>query len=110
MALILVSSIIFLRYRVKSAIAPLVICISEIIIILGIASVVKWDLDLPSIAGILAAIGTGVDDQIVLLDEARQKEQLNLKQRIKRAFVIILGSYATVVASLLPLWWAGAGG
>ncbi len=109
-ALFLVAIIVFIRYRTRSSIAPLIVCTSEIIITLGIAAFIKWDLDLPSIAGILAAIGTGVDDQIVILDEAKQKEEsLGLKQRIKRAFTIILGAYFTVVASLLPLWWAGAG-
>ncbi len=109
-ALLLVALTIFIRYRTKSAIAPLIVCTSEIIITLGIAAFIKWDLDLPSIAGILAAIGTGVDDQIVILDEVKQKgELLNIKQRMKRAFAIVLGAYFTVVASLLPLWWAGAG-
>lgn len=109
-AILLVSIVLFIRYKTKSAIAPLIICTSEIIITLGIAAFIKWDLDLPSIAGILAAIGTGVNDQIVILDEAKQKEEsLNIKQKIKRAFTIIFGVYLTAIASLLPLWWAGAG-
>lgn len=110
-ALLLVAIIIFIRYRgLKSSFAPLLICTSEIIITLGIAAMIKWDLDLPSIAGILAAIGTGVDDQIVVLDEAKHKEEvLSIKQRITRAFTIVLGAYFTSVVSLLPLWWAGAG-
>ncbi|MCX6746761.1 MAG: hypothetical protein NTU63_01365 [Candidatus Pacearchaeota archaeon] len=109
-ALLSVVIIIFIKYRkIKISIPPLIICTSEIIITLGIAALMKWDLDLPSIAGILAAIGTGVDDQIVMLDEAEHKEFLSIKQRIKRAFAIILGAYFTSVASLLPLWWAGAG-
>ncbi|MCL5018323.1 MAG: PDZ domain-containing protein [Candidatus Pacearchaeota archaeon] len=109
-ALLLIALTLFLRYRGKSSLAPLLICTSEIIITLGVAAFLKWDLDLPSLAGILAAIGTGVDDQIVILDEARQKnESMGIKQKIKRAFVIILGAYFTVLASLLPLWWAGAG-
>jgi preprotein translocase subunit SecD len=109
-SIVLVSLIVLLRYRVKAAMAPLAVCISEIIITLGIASLINWNLDLPSIAGILAAIGTGVDDQIVILDESRHKEEsLNIKQKIKRAFVIVLGAYVTMVASLIPLFWAGAG-
>jgi preprotein translocase subunit SecD len=109
-SLLLVSIIIFLRYKGKSSIAPLIVCFSEIIIILGIAALIKWDLDLASIAGILAAIGTGVDDQIVILDEAKRKEDsINIKQKIKRAFVIILGAYFVGLVSLLPLLWAGAG-
>ena len=110
-ALLLVAIIVFIRYKgLKSSIWPLVICTSEIIITLGVAAVIRWDLDLPSIAGILAAIGTGVDDQIVVLDETKHKgEVLSVKQRIKRAFGIIMGAYFASVVSLLPLWWAGAG-
>ena len=109
-ALLLVVLIIFIRYRAKSSIAPLIICTSEIIITLGIAAMIKWDLDLPSIAGILAAIGTGVDDQIVVLDETRHKEEsLSIKQKIKRAFAIIIGAYLTVLVSLLPILGVGTG-
>jgi preprotein translocase subunit SecD len=43
------------------------------------------------------------------LDESRNKISLTLKQRLKRAFSIIMGAYFTVAVSLLPLLWAGAG-
>jgi preprotein translocase subunit SecD len=110
-ALLLVAIIVFIRYRgLKSSLAPLIVCTSEIIITLGIAAIISWNLDLPSIAGILAAIGTGVDDQIVILDEAKHKEEsLSVKQKIKRAFAIVMGAYAASVVSLLPLLGAGAG-
>lgn len=110
-ALLSVAIILFIRYKgLKSSFAPLLICTSEIIITIGVAAFIKWDLDLPSIAGILAAIGTGIDDQIVVLDEAKNKESsISIKERIKKAFIIIIGAYVTSVASLLPLWWAGAG-
>lgn len=109
-ALLAVAIIIFIRYKkFKSSIALLVTSISEIIIILGIASLIEWNLDLPSLAGILATIGTGIDSQIIILDEARQSEFISLKQRLKRAFAIILGAYFTAVVALLPLLWAGAG-
>ena len=80
----------------------------SIIIILGIAAFIQWNLDLPSIAGILATIGTGIDSQIIIIDEAKTK-LLNIKQRLKRAFSIILGSYFTAFVSLIPLYWAAAG-
>jgi len=109
-ALFAVSLIIFVRYRkFKSSIALLITSISEIIIILGIASLIGWNLDLPSIAGILAVIGTGIDQQIIILDEARRSTFLDIKQRMKRAFSIILGAYFTAVVALLPLLWVGAG-
>ncbi|MEK6850628.1 MAG: PDZ domain-containing protein [Nanoarchaeota archaeon] len=109
-SLVAVSIIIFARYRkVKASLALLFTSFSEIIIILGVASFINWNLDLPSIAGILATIGTGVDSQIVILDEARRNLHTNLREKIKRALFIILAAYATAAASLLPLGWAGAG-
>lgn len=109
-ALIAVSIVVFFRYKkFKSSIALLITSISEIIIILGVASFIEWNLDLPSIAGILATIGTGIDSQIIILDEAKQGMFLSIKQRMKRAFAIILGTYFTAVVALLPLLWAGAG-
>ncbi len=109
-ALVMVSLIIFFRYKkIKSSLALLLTSLSEVIIILGIASLIEWNLDLPSIAGILATIGTGIDQQIIILDEARQEITLSIKQRLKRAFAIILGAYFTAVVALLPLLWAGAG-
>ncbi|GAH56223.1 unnamed protein product, partial [marine sediment metagenome] len=61
----------------------------------GLQSLIEWNLDLPSIAGILATIGVGIDQQIIILDEARQEISLSIKQRMKRAFAIILGAYFT---------------
>ncbi len=109
-ALFAISLVVFIRYRkIKSSLALLLTSVSEIIIILGIAALIKWDLDLPSIAGILAVIGTGIDSQIIVLDEAKQTHFLSIKQRMKRAFKIILGAYFTALVALIPLWWAGAG-
>jgi len=109
-ALVAVAIIIFIRYKnFKSSLALLFTSISEIVIILGIASLIDWNLDLPSIAGILATMGTGIDQQIIILDEAKQSRFLSIKQRMKRAFAIILGAYFTAVVALFPLLWAGAG-
>ncbi|MBS3085535.1 hypothetical protein J4225_02510 [Candidatus Pacearchaeota archaeon] len=109
-ALLAVSLIIFMRYRkIKTSFALLSTSLSEIIIILGIASFISWNLDLPSIAGILATVGTGIDQQIIVLDESRRSKFLSLVQRLKRAFATILGAYFTASVSLLPLLWAGAG-
>jgi preprotein translocase subunit SecD len=109
-ALLAASIVVLVRYKsVKSSIAVILFSFSEIVVILGIASLIKWNLDLASIAGILATIGTGFDDQIVILDESKNKNVLSLKQRLKRAFTIIMGAYFTALVSLLPLIWAGAG-
>ena len=65
--------------------------------------------DLPSIAGIIAGVGTGIDSQIIVLDEAKQGESLSMKEKMKRAFKIVMGAYFTALVALLPLMWAGAG-
>ena len=82
---------------------------SEMFITLGIAALISWNLDAPSIAGIIAGMGTGVNDQIVILDESISNKHLSLKERIKRALFIIVGAFFTIVAAMLPLFWAGAG-
>ena len=109
-AILAVAIIVFFRYkRIKSSLALIITSISEVIIILGIASFINWNLDLPSIAGILATIGTGIDSQIIILDEAKQNTLISIKQRLKRAFAIIIGAYFTALVALIPLMWAGAG-
>jgi preprotein translocase subunit SecD len=109
-AILAVALIIFVRYRSpKAAIALLVTTISEVIIILGAAALIRWNLDLPGIAGILATIGTGIDDLIIIMDESTTETRISLKQRLKRAFAIIMGAYATSMVALFPLFMAGAG-
>lgn len=70
LALIVISIIVFIRYRTPKLVIPIMFTsIAELIIILGVASIIRWNIDLAAIAGILAAIGTGVDDQIIITDE-----------------------------------------
>jgi preprotein translocase subunit SecD len=108
-SILAVGIMIFIRYRrVKLSLAVLLTTLCEVIIILGVSALFTRNLDLPSIAGIIAAIGTGVDSQIIILDES-QTTTTSLKQRIKRALFIILGTYVTTLFALLPLMWAGAG-
>ncbi len=102
--------IVFIRYRRPHLAIPILITgTSEIIIILGIASLIKWDIDLPAIAGIIAAVGTGVDNQIVILDEYLLEKDKSIRYRIKQAFFIVMGSYFTLIAAMIPLFIVGFG-
>ncbi len=70
LALIVISIIIFLKYRDPKLVFPIIFTsVAELILILGIATVIRQNIDLAAIAGIIAAIGTGVDDQIIITDE-----------------------------------------
>lgn len=113
-AMIVVSLIIYLRYRHLSIVAPIIITmLSEVLLTLGIASFIGWNIDLAAIAGILVAVGTGVDDQIVITDEILKKETdsttANWREKMKRAFFIVFSAYAVTVVGMIPLFFAGAG-
>lgn len=102
-AILAVSLFIFARYRkIKISLALISVSLSEVLIILGIASLINWNLDLPSIAGIIAAIGTGIDSQIIILDEARVKGE-SMKEQIKKALFIIMTAFTTTFVALIPL-------
>jgi len=109
-AILVVSIIVFIRYRkAKASLALLFTSFSELFIILGVAALIRWNLDLPSIAGILVTIGTGIDQQIIILDEAVRGTNISIKEKMKRAFSVIVAAYLTLFAAMLPLYWAGAG-
>ncbi|NIA03968.1 MAG: hypothetical protein GWP09_01290 [Nitrospiraceae bacterium] len=113
-AITAVTLVVSLRYHTKETLIPIVITmLSELFILLGFAAFIKWNLDLASIAGIIIAIGSGVDDQVVIVDEIMSKETrshfINLATRIKNAFFIVFGSYFTTLFAMMPLFWAGVG-
>ncbi|MBN2251217.1 MAG: hypothetical protein JW724_03990 [Candidatus Altiarchaeota archaeon] len=115
-----VSLVVFMRYRKLYIVVPTVITgFSEIVIILGVTTLIGkgWELDLPAIAGIIAAVGTGVDSQIVITDETIEgrsgrsgaRKVVSLSERIRRAFFVIFTSAATIIAIMLPLMTFVAG-
>ena len=113
LAIIAVAIVIAIRYmKVLIALPILITMLSEILILLGVASFIGWNMDMAAIAGLLVAIGTGVDDQIVITDETLKGETSNVynwREKVKRAFLIIMLAYATVVVAMIPLIFAGAG-
>ncbi|MBW2990499.1 hypothetical protein KY348_02210 [Candidatus Woesearchaeota archaeon] len=112
-AIFAVAITVFVRYRKLVVSVPMIINMaSEAIIILGVAALIGWNLDLAAIAGIIIAIGTGVDHQIVIADETLTGERAKYtswKDKLKKAFFIIFAAYFTTVVAMLPLWFAGAG-
>jgi preprotein translocase subunit SecD len=109
-ALILVSIVVAMRYKQPNIIIPmLATSFSEVIIILGFASLpfIGLQLDLATIAGIIAVIGTGVDHLIIITDEVLAGGFMPAtkvyQSRIAKAFAIIFAAAATVVVAMLPL-------
>ncbi len=111
-AILAVGLVVFIRYRKLKIVIPMILTsASEIVILLGFAALLQWNLDIAAIAGIIAAVGTGVDHLIIVTDEVIRGENVsfNWKEKVKRAFSIIFVAYMTTVAAMIPLWNAGAG-
>ena len=107
---LMVSIVLFIKYRkLKITLAVILTMFSEAFITLGIAALLRWNLDAASIAGIIAGLGLGVNDQIVILDESRSKDNSSIKEKIKKALFVVVGAFFTIIAAMLPLFWAGAG-
>src|SRR3989338_6858120 len=99
-----VALIVLARYRRPKIIIPmLAVSLSEVLIILGLSVPLGATLDLPALAGIVAAIGTGVDSQIIILDQSAKRKEETLKENLKKAFFIIFGAGGVLIASMLPL-------
>lgn len=107
-----VAAVIFVRFRKIKITVPIIITmIAEIVLVLGIASLIGWNMDLAAIAGIILAVGTGVNDQIVITDEIlrRETQVYGWRERIKQAFFIVMAAYSTMAVAMIPLLFAGAG-
>jgi preprotein translocase subunit SecD len=114
LAIVAVLAVVFIKYRKLSIVLPMAVnMFSEVILLLGFGALAGWSLDLAAIAGIIIAIGTGIDHQIVITDEILRGEALSgnysWAQKMKRAFSIILVAYFTTVAAMFFLLTAGAG-
>ena len=83
------------------------------VLIIPLLGMTSWTINLPAIGGIIAAIGTGVDHQIIIADETisgrKDKRAYSMKEKIGRAFFIIFGAAATSIGAMIPLMTIGIG-
>lgn len=113
-SLVAVAAVVFFKYRRPEILIPMVgTSTSEVIMILGFAALIGWQLDLPAIAGIIASIGTGIDHLVIITDEVLYEGKLPptkvFHSRIGKAFTIILGAASTNIIALSPLVVMGFG-
>jgi preprotein translocase subunit SecD len=108
--------VMYVRYREPRIILPMFLTsLFEIFILLGFASApfVQWEIDLPSVAAIIAVIGTGIDQLIIITDEVmttgKTPTTKKILQKMSQAFKIIFASAATVVVAMIPLYFMGFG-
>ena len=107
-AALAVGAVIYYRYREPAIVFPMMaVNISEIVILLGIMAAIQYQLDLAAIAALIAVLGTGIDQLVIITDEVLHEGRVPSKQlyqkRLTRAVGIIMVSAATVVIAMLPL-------
>jgi preprotein translocase subunit SecD len=101
--------VVYYWYRdVRVAVPMLLTAASEVFLLLGFAAAVGLALDLSHIAGLIAVIGTGLDDLIIVADEILQrKEDVKtgriFQNRFRKAFWIIGMAAATTIIAMSPL-------
>jgi len=107
LAIVAVGFIVYVRYHEKKIVIPMLITgFSETFIVLGVAALIGHQLDLPSLGGIIATLGTGVDQLVIITDEVLRGEAVSRKslaKRVSAAFAIIFASAATTVIAMTPL-------
>jgi preprotein translocase subunit SecD len=109
LAWLAVSAVVYFWYRdVRVAIPMVVTATSEVFLLLGFAAAVGLALDLSHIAGLIAVIGTGLDDLIIMADEILQrKEEVKtgrvFQSRFRKAFWVIGIAAGTTIIAMSPL-------
>ncbi len=104
LALIAISLLVSLRYkRVKILLPIVLICFCELIILLAIIG--SFTIDLAGMAGIIAAIGVGVDAQIVITDELLKEGEK--EEKLNYAFQIITTNVVVAIVAMVPLLFSG---
>ena len=94
-----------------AACAPILGKVGDVIgrkrtLLLGIAVFIQ-QLDLAAIAALIAVLGTGIDQLVIITDEVMHEGKVPSKviytKRLKRALLIIMTSAATVIIAMFPL-------
>ena len=112
LAVLAVAILIVVRYRRPSLVFPIVF-VNACEIFVTTAFIGLFTLDLSAMAGIIAMIGTGVNDQLIITDEMLRKrhesepdeksERRSFKDRISKAFYVVFTIAGIAIVAMSPL-------
>jgi preprotein translocase subunit SecD len=111
-ALCAVSLFLTLRYRKLELILPIVATsVIELVLLLALLGTFGT-LDLSAMAGVIALIGTGVDNQIIITDEFSRKrkgeeQEMSGREKLSKAFFVVFTTAGVAIASMFPLFLSG---
>ena len=104
-ALLVMMIYIMFRFQYKFAIGAVAALFHDVLIVLGIFSILRLEFDLSVLAALMAVIGYSLNDTIVVSDRIREnfraKRKLNSEQVINRSLNNTLGR--TLITSLTTL-------
>lgn len=101
----------FIIGLLKREIIGIIGWITLLVMIMAAATIVisPWTIDIPVIAGLIAILGTGVNQMIIMTDQLFREKGKPLTERHKSAMHIIWSSAAIVVFAMIPLLLGGIG-
>ncbi|WP_254527966.1 preprotein translocase subunit SecD [Natrinema gelatinilyticum] len=108
LSVVTVSAVVYTRYTDTRVALPMIVtAMSEVVILLGFAALIRMPLDLSHVAGFIAVVGTGVDDLVIIADEVMDEGDVSsarvFQSRFRKAFWVIGGAAATTIVALSPL-------
>ena len=110
LALAIVMVYVALRFQFKFSVGAVAALIHDVIIVVGIFSIIGWDFDLTVLAALLAVIGYSLNDTIVVSDRIRENFRklrksdpaeiinISLTQTLSRTLVTSLTTILVLVA------------
>jgi preprotein translocase subunit SecD len=100
-SVLLISIFVVFRYKDKKFFLPVIlITISELLILVAVIG--SFSIDLAAMAGLIVSMGVSVDAQIIIADELKKNK--NTKEAFKNAFTIIRTNVIIAVLALLPFF------
>ncbi|MFB6094702.1 MAG: preprotein translocase subunit SecD [Halanaeroarchaeum sp.] len=107
LAVFAVSGAVFARYREPKIALPMIVtALAEVYLLLGFAATAGLALNLSHIAGLIAVVGTGVDDLVIIADEVMAEQVSSsrvFQSRFRKALWVIGAAAATTIIAMSPL-------
>ncbi len=104
-ALILLGFVVFITHKnIKASLLVYLPMISEVIIAVAIGIALGQTFDIPAILGIFLGIATGMDDNLIIVNDVlRGKREYKVERSIKKILFIIFTAILTEVFALVPM-------
>lgn len=87
-ALVLILAYIWIRFELRFGVAAIITLVHDVVVTLGIFSLLNEEINLPTIAAFLTIVGYSLNDTIVVFDRIRE----NIKVQRGKAFDSIINS------------------